>query len=99
MVRWYLRDEIAANNGISAGMISTIINETRGLYRDFDLMREVALNLRKTGLDLNTFAFTVRLQNKLYRLGISEDLLNRLSRNYTSIVLLKILKFQNFYLD
>ena len=42
--------------------------------RDFDLMREVALNLKKTGLDLNTFAFTVRLQNKLNRLGISEEL-------------------------
>ena len=69
-----LRDEIGANNGISAGMISTIVNEARGQIRDLDLMREVALNMKKTGLDLNTFAFTIRLQNKLYRLGISEEL-------------------------
>ena len=55
-------------------MISTIINETRSQIRDLDLMREVALNLRKTGLDLNRFAFTVRLQNKLSRLGINEEL-------------------------
>ena len=69
-----LRDEIATNNGISVGMISAIINETRSQIRDIDLMREVALNLRKTGLDLNRFAFTVRLQNKLSNLGINEDL-------------------------
>ncbi len=69
-----LRDEIGANNGISAGMISTIINEARSQIRDIDLMREVALNLKKTGLDLNTFASAVRLQNKLNRLGISEEL-------------------------
>ncbi len=69
-----LRDEIATNNGISVGMISTIVNETRSQIRDLDLMREVALNLRKTGLDLNRFAFTVRLQNKLIRLGINEEL-------------------------
>ena len=69
-----LRDEIATNNGISVGMISAIINETRSQIRDLDLMREVALNLRKTGLDLNRFAFTVRLENKLGRLGINEDL-------------------------
>ena len=69
-----LRDEIATNNGISVGMISTIINETRSQIRDLDLMREVALNLRKTGLDLNRFAFTVRLQNKLSSLGINEEL-------------------------
>ena len=68
-----LRDEIGANNGISAGMISTIINEARSQIRDIDLMR-VALNLKKTGLDLNTFATAVRLQNKLNRLGISEEL-------------------------
>ena len=69
-----LRDEIATNNKISVGMISAIINETRSQIRDIDLMREVALNLRKTGLDLNRFAFTVRLQNKLNNLGINEDL-------------------------
>ena len=69
-----LSDEIATDNGISVGMISAIINESRNQIRDLDLMREVALNLRKTGLDLNRFAFTVRLQNKLSSLGINEEL-------------------------
>ena len=72
--RWLdgiLRDEIGANNGISAGMISTIINEARSQIRDIDLIRVVALNLKKTGLDLNTFASAVRLQRELNRLGIS----------------------------
>ncbi len=68
-----LRDEIAVNNGISAGMISTIINEARSQIRDLDLMREIALNLKKTGLDLNTFASAVRWQNKFNRLGLSEE--------------------------
>jgi hypothetical protein len=39
-----LRDEIGATTGISAGMISTIINGARSQIRDIDLMREVALN-------------------------------------------------------
>ena len=68
------RDEIAANNGISVGMISAIVNEARSQIRDLDLMRELALNLRKTGFDFNSFAFAVRLQNKFIRLGISEEL-------------------------
>ncbi|MDF0682531.1 MAG: hypothetical protein P0116_16355 [Candidatus Nitrosocosmicus sp.] len=34
----------------------------------------MALNLRKAGLDLNSSAFAVRLQNKLNRLGISENM-------------------------
>lgn len=69
-----LRDEIAVNNGISVGMISTIVNEARSQIGYLDLIREVALNLRKAGLDLNNFAFTLRLQNKYNRLGIDEEL-------------------------
>ena len=68
------RDEIAANNGISVGMVSAIVNEARSQIRDLDLIRNVAVNMRKTGLDFNSFAFAVRLQNKLISLGISEEL-------------------------
>ena len=69
-----LRDEIAVSNGISVGIISAIVNEARSQIRDLDLMRELALNLRKAGFDLNSFAFVVRLQNKLNQVGISEEL-------------------------
>ena len=68
------RDEIASNNGISVGMVSAIITEARSQKEDIDLLRELALNLRKAGLDLNSFTFAVRLQNKLNRLGIREDM-------------------------
>lgn len=34
----------------------------------------MALNLRKAGHDLNSFAFTVRLLNKLNKLGIDEEM-------------------------
>jgi hypothetical protein len=37
-------------------------------------LREVALNLRKSELNLKGFAFTVRLQNKLDGIEISEDM-------------------------
>ena len=67
------RDIIAANYGISAGMVSAIVTEARGLIEDIDLLRELALNWRKSRLDLKGFAFTVILQNKLDKLGISED--------------------------
>ena len=70
------RDEIGTNNGISVGMISAIVTESRSGIDDIDLMREMALNLRKAGSDLNSFAYTVRLKNKLNRLGVNEDLVD-----------------------
>jgi hypothetical protein len=58
-------DEIGVNKGISVGMISPVVTEARSQMVDIDLLREMALDLRKAGLDLNSFVFTVRLQNKL----------------------------------
>ena len=46
-------------------MVSAIVNEARSQIRDLDLIRNVAVNMRKTGFDFNSFAFAVRLQNKL----------------------------------
>ena len=91
-----LRDEIATNNGISVGMIFAIINETRSQIRDIDLMREVALNLSKTGLDLNRFAFTVRLQNKLGSLGINEDLVESAVEKLHAHCFIKNLEISRF---
>ncbi|HKU84183.1 MAG TPA: hypothetical protein VJP58_09085 [Candidatus Nitrosocosmicus sp.] len=68
------RDLIAANYRISVGMVSGIVTEARDIIGDIDLLRELALNLRKSELELKSFAFTVRLQNKLDILGISEDM-------------------------
>lgn len=65
------RDVIGVNNGIS-GVISAIITEARSQVADIDLLRELALNLKKAGLDLNNFTFAVKLQIKLNRLEISE---------------------------
>ena len=56
-------------------MISTIISEARSGITDFDLMRGMALNLRKAGFDVNSFAYTVRLKNMLDRMGVDEDLI------------------------
>ena len=91
-----LRDEIATNNKISVRMISAIIHETRSQIRDIDLMREVALNLSKTGLDLNRFAFTVRLQNKLGSLGINEDLVESAVEKLHAHCFIKNLEISRF---
>ena len=68
------RDIIAVNYGVSAGMVSAIVTAARDLIGDIDLLRELALNLRKSGLNVKDFAFTVRLQNKFDWLGISQDM-------------------------
>jgi hypothetical protein len=59
------RDQIASQVGIGAGTVSAIIKEYRsGLY-DADLLREVALNLKNRGLDIQRFAPLVRLREVL----------------------------------
>lgn len=68
------REEIAVNYRISGGLISNIISEARGVIKDLDLMREMALILKKTGYSLDTFAFVIRLHNKLGRMGLDEEL-------------------------
>ena len=68
------REEIAVNNGISSGLISNILAEARGVIKDLDLMREMALILKKLGYSLDIFAFVIRLHHKLKRLGVNEEL-------------------------
>lgn len=56
------RDQIAYEVHIGAGTVSGIIKEYRSGDLDADLLREVALNLKNTGLDILSFASLVRLR-------------------------------------
>jgi Helix-turn-helix domain len=59
------RDQIASEVRIGAGTVSAIIKEYRSGDFDADLLREVALNLKNRGLDIQRFAPLVRLREVL----------------------------------
>jgi hypothetical protein len=67
------RDEIANNNHIGAGTVSAIIKECREVDPDFDLIREVAVNLRRNSLNVGDFASTIRLRTKMIEWGLIDD--------------------------
>jgi len=59
------RDLIAYESEIGAGSVSEIVKEYRRGDLDADLLREVALNLENSGLDIQSFAPLVRLRQVL----------------------------------
>src|SRR6188472_2647372 len=73
------RDQIAKSSQIGAGTVSEIIKQCKqkeypdGNYSEFDLMREVGVMLKREGVDVNTFASSIRLQKKLEQKGLNEE--------------------------
>lgn len=68
------RDQIARNNEIAFGSVSNIIQETKqGDILDIDLLRELALALKREGWELSQFACSMRLKNLLDNLGMFEE--------------------------
>jgi hypothetical protein len=69
------RDKIALNNGIGAGTVTIIIQQAKNNFPhyDMDLMREVALKIKKENLDLNYFASSIRLKKVLDGLEMTEE--------------------------
>ena len=53
------------NNGIGAGTVTSIIQQARDNIADIDLIRELAIKIKKENLDLNYFASAVRLKKIL----------------------------------
>ena len=73
------RNKIAENNGIGAGTVTDIHQQARNNdIPDIDLMRALALMLKKENLDLNFFASSVRLKRVLDRIGMPEEKLDSL---------------------
>jgi transcriptional regulator with XRE-family HTH domain len=75
------RDQIAKNNDIGAGTVNAIIKDAKQEIPDIDLLRAVALILKKYDLNLSVFVPSVRIKNKLDGMGINEDQIDSLIDN------------------
>jgi len=78
------RNIIADNCEISCASVTNIISQTRNdETRDIDLLRQVALTLKKENISLTYFAHSIRLKHICDELNLSEDqiesLLDRIS--------------------
>src|SRR5215208_774493 len=74
--QWLLgmsRDEVAKDNDIGAGTVSAIIKDAKQEIPDIDLLREVALVVKKYDFDLSILASSIRIKNKLDGMGLNED--------------------------
>jgi hypothetical protein len=68
------RDKIAEEVGIGAGTVSSILKESRQNDAPFDLMREVAIKLRRSGYSVESFAPLIRCREKLRKIeGLGVD--------------------------
>ena len=84
------RDQIAKGNQIGAGTVSKIIKQCKEQKQqeyaaddnfEFDLIRQVTVMLKREGVDLNTFACSIRLQRKLDQNGLSEEQIESVIEN------------------
>jgi chromosome segregation ATPase len=75
------RDQIAKDNDVGAGTVSTIIKDAKEEIPDIDLLRQGALVLKKNDLDLSVFAASIRIKNKLDGMGLNEDQIDSLIDN------------------
>ena len=66
------RDVIAKDNKIATGTVSTIIHGFRDDGFDLDLLREVALLLKREGLEITLLPSSVRLRKRLEERGLNE---------------------------
>jgi transcriptional regulator with XRE-family HTH domain len=74
------RDQIA--NDIGAGTVSSIIKNIKQKDNpDIDLLRGVAILLKKEELDLDVFACSIRIKKKMDEMGINEDHIESLIEN------------------
>jgi hypothetical protein len=78
----FSRDHIAKDNQIGAGTVSAIIKQCKEQKQEeyaadddfeFDLIRQVSVVLKREGVDVNSFASSIRLQRKLEQKGLNEE--------------------------
>jgi hypothetical protein len=69
------RDTIAADNGISAGALTNIVNEWRAAvgFAKADELRELGIMLRRVGITPAQCALGFRVGMIMNRLGVKED--------------------------
>lgn len=74
----FSRNSIAEKNKIGAGTVSDIIQKARINIPDLDLMRGLAVALKKNNFDVDCFASLIRLKTVLDRIGLPEEKLETL---------------------
>jgi hypothetical protein len=69
------RDKIAIDNSIGEGTVSGIVNDwKRGLEdSEYESVRELSVQAKKEGIDLNELASRFRLYNIIKKSGANED--------------------------
>jgi hypothetical protein len=75
------RDQIAKDNDVGAGTVSSIIKDAKQEIFDIDLLRQGALVLKKNDLNMSVFAASIRIKNKLDEMGVNEDQIDSLIDN------------------
>jgi protein tyrosine phosphatase len=85
----FSRDKIATNNHISQGSVSNIIDAVKAQeIPDLDLLRVVAVELKKVDLGLVIFARSIRLRKMFDSLHLSEEKVEKLLE-YLQVLLYK----------
>ncbi|MGB6528482.1 MAG: helix-turn-helix domain-containing protein [Candidatus Nitrosopolaris sp.] len=71
------RNDIAAENGVSSGAVTNIVNEWRYTlgFAVADELRELAVTMRKVGITAAQCALGFRLATVMLRIGVKEDAL------------------------
>jgi hypothetical protein len=91
------RNKVSECNQIGAGTVSAIIKECRQKDLDVDLLREVAVTLRRENIDVTTFADSVRLKRRLDRdWNLSEEIIESLIEKINVHCFKRQLKIQDF---
>jgi hypothetical protein len=67
------RYEISISNDISTGSVSKIIDQYRDEIPDLDMMRQIALMVKKKELDLKDIASAVRLKKMLDKFNLPQE--------------------------
>ncbi len=67
------REQIAKNNRISTGAVSMIVDEFRKDIPDIDKLREMAVQIKASGYELNDYFPAIRHINHVKMLGLTEE--------------------------
>ena len=74
----YSREKIAEKAGIGEGTVSSIIQEAKQNLPDIDLLRQVAVQIKRKGWELAMFSSAMRHRNILYKKGLTDDQIDSL---------------------
>jgi hypothetical protein len=90
------RDEIAKKVGTSEGNINNIVTEVKKDIPDIDLLRELAVQIRKKGWDQDRFSSAIRHRNILYKKKLTDDQIDDLIESIDEHCFKKNIRFNNF---